>query len=57
MTKNQVAGVIRAGLAYVAGIAVAKGWLPEAGLNEAISGLALLLTAWWSISSNKEPNA
>jgi hypothetical protein len=53
MTRSQFSGVARAVLAYVAGMGVAKGWLPAEGLNEAVSGLALLLTAWWSVNSNR----
>jgi hypothetical protein len=56
MTADQIGGVIRAILTFLAGIAVAKGWLDNATALTIVGALVTLATAAWSIFTNRPAN-
>lgn len=54
MTKEQIAGLIRTILAYIAGVATAKGWIDESMVEPIIGAVIALVTAVWSFVAKKE---
>jgi hypothetical protein len=53
MTTDQIGGVVRALLTFLAGIAVAKGWLDNATALTIVGALVTLVTAGWSMFTNR----
>lgn len=51
--KEKVLGLVRHGLTFIGGLAVAKGLLDESLAVEVIGGLMTLIGSIWSISSKK----
>lgn len=51
--KEKVLGLVRHGLTFLGGLAVAKGLLDESLVVEVIGGLMTLIGSIWSISSKK----
>lgn len=53
MTSDQVGGLVRAILTFLAGIAVARGWVDNATALTIVGGLVTVLTAAWSVFTNR----
>jgi hypothetical protein len=53
MKKEQIFGVIRHGLTFIAGILVTKGLIDDASSTELIGSIMGLVGLVWSITSKK----
>lgn len=56
MTSEQIGGVIRAILTFLAGLAVAKGWVDNATALTIVGALVTIATAAWSVFTNRPAN-
>lgn len=55
MNKDQIGGVVRAGLTALAGYMVGKGIIPADLVNDAVAAGLAIFTVVWSLVSNKKP--
>lgn len=53
MTSDQIGGIIRAILTFLAGIAVTKGWVDNATAMTIVGGVVTVAVAVWSYITNK----
>jgi hypothetical protein len=49
LTKDQILGIVRHGLAFIGGILIMKGVLDESTSEEVIGGIVTLVGTIWSI--------
>lgn len=49
---EQISGLVQRGLMFLAGMAVAKGWVSDAGAVTIVGGLMAFLGAIWSVKVN-----
>ena len=49
---EQISGLVQRALMFGAGVAVAKGWIGEAGATQIVGGLVAFLGVIWSVKVN-----
>jgi hypothetical protein len=54
MTSEQLNGIVRSGLAFIGGIAVAKGWIDSQTMMTLVGALAPVIAAVWSVSAKRK---
>jgi len=54
MTAEQVGGIARTALAFLGGIAVAKGWIDNATMMQLTGAAVPLVVAVWSVRSKRK---
>lgn len=57
MNKDQVGGIVRAGLTTLAGYMVGKGIIPADIVNDLVAAGLAIFTVAWSFISKKKPAA
>jgi hypothetical protein len=53
LTKEQIGGISRAGIASGLGFAIGKGWIPAGDYADVAGGVSTAIVALWSIWTNR----